>query len=66
MGRRFTAVLAAEWQGVLDRKWNSEIPLVFAPVVFTKTLGPRKSREIQASIDRQLDLWERVIHAGLV
>ena len=39
VGRRFTAILAAEWRGVLAWSWNSEIPLVFAHIVLTKTLG---------------------------
>ena len=51
---------------MLDRKWNSEIPLVFAHVVLTKILGAQKSREIRARINRRLDLWERGIHASLV
>ena len=66
VGRWFTAVLDADWQRVLDWKWNSLIPLVFACVVLTKTLGAPKARETQASINRRLDLWERGIHAGLV
>ena len=56
-GRWLTAVLTAEWQGVLDRKWNSERPLVFAHVVFTKTLGDPKARDIQATMNHQLDHW---------
>ena len=52
--------------GVLDRKWNSEQPLVFAHVVLTKTLGARKAREIQSRINRWLDLWDRGLHSGLV
>ena len=46
VGRRFTAILAAEWRGVLDRSWNSERPLAFAHAMLTKTLGvagPRRS-----------------------
>ena len=66
MGRRLPAVLSAEWRWVLDRKWNSERPLVFAHVVLTKTLGSRKAREIWARIDHQLDLLGRGIHACLV
>ena len=54
--RRFTAILAAEWRGVIVRSWNSERPLVFAQVVLTKTLGVRRAREIQARIMRQMDL----------
>ena len=51
---------------MLNRKWNAERPLIFSHVVLTRTLGARKDREIQVRIDRQLDLWERGIHAGMV
>ena len=66
VGQRFTAVLAEEWRGLLYCKWNSEQPLVFAHVVLTRTLSACNSRVIQERIDRQLDLWERGIHTGLV
>ena len=51
---------------MLNGKGNFERPLVFDHKVFTKTLGACKASEIQASIDRSLELWERGIHAGLV
>ena len=66
VGRRFTAILAAELQGVLNRSWNFERPLVFAHVILKKTLGVRQSREIRARITRRMDLWERGQHSGLV
>ena len=66
VGRRFTAVLAADWRGVLDCKWNSKQTLIFSHVVLPMTLSSHKVREIRARIDRQLDLWERGMHAGLV
>ena len=66
MGRQFTEVLTAEYQGLLDWKWNSERPLVFVHVVLTKKLGAHKVREIWVRIDCGLDLWERGIQAGLV
>ena len=50
---------------VLNWKWNSEKPLVFADVVLTRTLSARKAREIQAKTDR-LDICERGSQAGLV
>ena len=31
-----------------------------------KTLGVRRAREIRARITRQMDLWERGLHSGLV
>ena len=66
MGRRFTAILTTKWRGVLGRSWNSERPLVSAHVILTKTLGIYRAREIRARITRCIDLWERVLHAGLV
>ena len=63
VGRRFTAILAAEWQGVISRSWNSEVLLIFAHVVLTKTLGVCRAREIRARITRCM---ERGQHAGLV
>ena len=60
------AILTAEWRGVLERSWNSKIPLFFAHVVITKTLGVCQAREIRARITRCMDLWERDQHAGLV
>ena len=66
VGRRFTAILDAEWRGVLGRSWNFERPLVFAHIVLTKMLGVRRAQEIRARIMRQMDLWEKGLHAGLV
>ena len=66
VGCQFTAILAAELQGVLGRSWNSERPLVFSHVVLTKTLGICRAREIRVRITRRMDLWERGQHVGLV
>ena len=40
--------------------------LVFAHVVLTKTLGIRRAQDIRDRIMRQMELWERGLHAGLV
>ena len=66
VGRRFTAILAAEWRGVLGRSWKYNRPLVFAHVVLMKTLGIHRAKEIRERITRWMDLWERGLHAGLV
>ena len=57
VGRRFTSILDAEWQGVLRRTWNSKRPLVFAHVILTKTMGVRRARDIQVRITRCMDRW---------
>ena len=66
VGCRFTEILAAEWQGVLGRIWNSDRPLVFSHVVLINMLGICRAKEIRAQITRQMDLWERGLHTGLV
>ena len=66
VGRRFTAILAAERRGVLGRTWKSERPLVFSHIFLTKTLGVHRAKDTQARITRQIDLWEMGLHAGLV
>ena len=66
VGSRFTAILAAECQGVLRRTWNSEKPLVFSHVVLANIMGVRRAREIWAQINRRMDIWDRGFHEGLV
>ena len=56
VGHRFMAILALEWQGVIDRSRDSKRPLFFAHVVIKKTLGVCRSREIRALITRWMDL----------
>ena len=51
---------------MINQKWNTERPIIFAHVVLTNILGAYKAREIRARIERRLDLWEGGIHAGLV
>ena len=65
-GARFTAILAAEWRGLLRRTWNSEMTLVFAHIFLIKTLGVRRAREIRSRITRRINLWDICLHAGLV
>ena len=64
--RRFMAILAAEWRGVLNSSWNSERPLIFIHVVLTKKLGVLRSQEIKARIMRRMKIWETGVHAGLM
>ena len=64
VGRRFTAILDVEWQGVIVQSWNSERPLFFAHVFLTKTLGVRRAQEIRARITSPMDLEERGLHVG--
>ena len=59
-------VLTAEWWGVLERIWNSGIPLFFAYIVLTKVLVVHRDREIRARIYQWMDLYKKGVHSGLV
>ena len=59
-------IMASEWQGVLNRSWNSEILLVFSQIFITKNLGVCRARNIRASLAKRMELWERGIHTGMV
>ena len=59
-------IMSVEGQGVLNRSWNSEIPLVFAQIVIMKDLGVCRARNIRASLAKRMELWERGIHTGMV
>ena len=59
-------IMAVEWQGVLNRSWNSKIPLVFAQIVIMKNLGVYRARNIRASVASRIELWVRGIHTGMV
>jgi len=59
VGRRFTSLLADEFDGILSRKCNSERPLVFSMVILQRTRNVRKSKDIKSRISKRLDAWEQ-------
>lgn len=66
VGRRFVAALTTEFQGVLDHKWNSERPIVFAAVILQTTPGVRKAVDIRRRLGNRMDLWEQGHFVSLV
>jgi hypothetical protein len=55
-----------EFQGVLDRKWNSERALVFVMVVLQSTPHVRRARDIRKRLGERIDYWEKGHHVALV
>jgi hypothetical protein len=66
VGRRFVATLAAEFQGVKARSWNSERPLVFAAVVLQTAPGVKRARDIRKRLTQRMDLWDQGRFIALV
>ena len=66
LGHRLTEIMAAKWQVVINRSWNSERPLVFNHFILTNILGVRRAKEIRTRVTRRTKLWNMGLHAGLV
>ena len=58
IGNRFIAMLARLFEGVRARRWNSELPLIFAAVILRKNPGHFRAAKIKQRIQQRLDLWE--------
>lgn len=59
VGRRFTSLMADEWEGMLNRKWNSERVLLFGMVILQCNRGVKRSKDIKNRISKRLDAWEQ-------
>ena len=47
VGKTFIGILTKEWKGVLERKWNSERPLIFQAVILQRSLDIHGAGEIR-------------------
>jgi hypothetical protein len=65
-GKRFISMLADEFQGVVDRHWNSERPIVFAAVILQKQTGVVRAKDIRARLMSRMDIWEQGRYKALV
>ena len=57
VGRRFLTTLIFEFQGVRERRWNSERVITYIMVTLQRGTGVRRSADIRRRIDRRMDLW---------
>jgi hypothetical protein len=58
-GKRFISMLASEFQGVVERKWNSERPIVFAADILQKQAGVSRAKDIRARLMSRMDIWDQ-------
>ncbi len=57
IGHRVVVMLAREFRGVRERKWNLECALIFAACVLRKSPGIIRTRDINHRVERKLTLW---------
>ena len=65
-GKEFIHQLCEEFNGVLERKWNSERPLVFCLAMLQKKPGITQSSDIQKCLKHRLEEWKSDKHKALV
>ena len=66
VGKRFVSMMANLWQDVMDRKCNSEIPILFPTIILRKKYGIYKAKDIKRRITRRLDAWDNQKFDALV
>ena len=65
-GKDFIHQLCEEFDGVIERKWNSERPLVFCLAMLQKKPGITQSSDIQKCLRHRLAEWKADKHKALV
>ena len=58
VGKKFISLFAGLLRGVIDRRWNSEYPMVFAACILRRNPGTFKAAQIKKRISQRLELWE--------
>ena len=63
---RFLSMLTDLWVGVIQRRWNSERPLVFQAVILRRVRGITRFHEVKPIIWGRLDAWDAGRFVALV
>ncbi|KAL3768952.1 hypothetical protein ACHAWO_004062 [Cyclotella atomus] len=66
VGKRFVTLLANEWAGVRERRWNSERPIVFCAVILNRKTNTISASSIRKVVESRLDMWEAGCYNELV
>ncbi len=59
LGRDIVKTIAAEFEGVRNRKWNSEKALLFPIIILRKSHQKLNSQEIKHRLQFRLDQWNK-------
>ncbi len=66
VGKEFLALFVDEWNGIRNRTWNSERPLVCLLVILQRADGVKKSSDIRSRIRQRVQLWKEGLFDSLV
>ena len=63
---RFLTTLTDLWAGVIQRRWNSERPLVFQAVILRRVRGITRFHDVKPIVWNRLDAWDAGRYVALV
>ena len=63
---RFLTTLTDLWVGVIQRRWNSERPLVFQAVILRRVRGITRFHDVKPVVWGRLDAWDAGRYVALV
>ena len=66
VGRRFIAMLTAEFCGARERRWNSERPIVFVATILQSSSGRLSAADIRRRLSNRMDAWADKRYEALV
>jgi hypothetical protein len=58
VGKQFVQLLAEEWKGVRERRWNAERPIVCCAAILNWKRNVIRASTIRETIDARINLWE--------
>ena len=66
VGKEFINILSGLWEGVIQRRWNAEFPMIFCACILRVEPGTVATRKIKQRIKQRLDLWKEGRQEALV
>ena len=57
-GKDFVSMQAGLWRGVRERKWNSELALIFPACILRRSPGIFETAKIKQRVEQRLKLWK--------
>ena len=62
LGKRLVGYFAKLLEGIMKRKWNGEKLIVFSQVIYQRSPGIKRAKDVRRHITHKLDLWDKGEH----
>ena len=62
LGKRLVGYFAKHLEGIMKQKWNGEKLIVFSQVIYQRSPGIKRAKDVRRHITHKLDLWDKGKH----